>query len=198
MCSDLLTDSVILPYSETLALAQDLEKIFLRMCTCRAEMNNCPPSERHVCLLSKNAPKHMLKNAILITKGKALEILGDSLKKSYIHRVFYRKDSLLLTEICNCCFCCCKPNNTIKQNGSYEHELKSNNIAFTKNDLCIHCGTCAQYCFFEARKISDGILTFDSKKCFGCGVCVNKCQSNAISIKNEYRGSKKTPRIVVN
>lgn len=198
MCLDHETDSIILPFNEVLTIANKTTEIYLRECPCRSDIQKCPPEEWNVCLIFKQASEKTLAKSTLISTNTAINLLSESHKKNLIHRVFYKKDSMHLTEICNCCFCCCKPNNEIKRNESYDMELKSDKVAFTNYNYCVQCGQCDDFCFFEARKINDGELIFNPRKCFGCGVCINNCPTKAISlVKNKEHGIP-IPNIILN
>jgi len=49
-------------------------------------------------------------------------------------------------------------------------------------DLCVACGTCADYCQFEALTVDNGYAAVDYEDCMGCGVCVSKCSQETISL----------------
>jgi heterodisulfide reductase subunit A-like polyferredoxin len=55
-------------------------------------------------------------------------------------------------------------------------------VAQVDEDLCAGCGTCAEYCQFEAISVDDGFARIDAAACMGCGVCVAKCPQGAISL----------------
>lgn len=56
--------------------------------------------------------------------------------------------------------------------------------------LCAQCGSCAQYCRFEAI-ISDDGYSIDPFACEGCGVCEAVCPQKAISLKDAVAGGLK-------
>ena len=46
-------------------------------------------------------------------------------------------------------------------------------------DGCIGCGRCIGRCSFEANRLLDGEVVFDSGRCYGCGLCVSTCPTQA-------------------
>ncbi len=196
MCFDEETSSIILPFNEVLSILKEQQEIYLRECPCRTEIKNCPPEERNVCLIFNKSSEKNFHGLTSVTMTTAVKLLINSKNRNLIHRIFYTKDLFHLTEICNCCFCCCKPNAEIKKNNHYKHEQKSNYVALTNFDLCTHCGHCEEVCFFDARTMTMGELHFNINKCFGCGVCVNNCPSEAISMGKDEKHGIPTPIIL--
>lgn len=58
--------------------------------------------------------------------------------------------------------------------------MSSGYTASVNQDLCEGCGTCEEYCQFEAIEMKDGWAVVNQEACFGCGVCVDKCDQGAI------------------
>jgi len=55
-------------------------------------------------------------------------------------------------------------------------------VAQVDADLCAACGTCVEFCPFEAIAVDNGYAYVDVTACMGCGVCVSKCPQEAISL----------------
>lgn len=94
-------------------------------------------------------------------------------------RPFRDMDTRTETEgICFCCDDCCdyfaaeNPNPCDK--GLY--------IAQTDEELCNHCGSCEDFCYFGARSFDGEYLDVNRDECYGCGVCVGICPEEAISM----------------
>jgi Pyruvate/2-oxoacid:ferredoxin oxidoreductase delta subunit len=55
-------------------------------------------------------------------------------------------------------------------------------VARVDADLCVGCGTCAEYCQFATISVDDGFAHIDAVACMGCGVCVSHCPQEAIEL----------------
>jgi UDP-glucose 4-epimerase len=48
-------------------------------------------------------------------------------------------------------------------------------------DDCVGCGTCVEYCGFDAIAIEDGVSVHNAR-CRGCGRCATNCPQGAVKI----------------
>ncbi len=80
--------------------------------------------------------------------------------------------------ICNCCKCCCGPLSKYIS-VSKKATAKSNYIAVVDKSLCISCGVCLDRCQVNAIEIKDHAEITD---CIGCGLCVSSCPVDAIKL----------------
>lgn len=74
-----------------------------------------------------------------------------------------------------------------------EHSFISGNEAIITPQLCTRCGSCFEYCRFDAVLASHQSDTsaeykIDSIRCEGCGVCVALCPSKAIAFPEKECG----------
>jgi heterodisulfide reductase subunit A-like polyferredoxin len=82
--------------------------------------------------------------------------------------------------ICNCCSCCCGAMQA--QRNNVPMLASSGYICQVEAEMCEACGTCVEYCQFDALSVDNGHATVDVEACMGCGVCVSKCRQEAISL----------------
>jgi len=52
-------------------------------------------------------------------------------------------------------------------------------------EQCVGCGTCVDFCQFDALSMKDGIAIVDAVACMGCGVCTSKCTRGALSLTHD-------------
>ncbi len=53
-------------------------------------------------------------------------------------------------------------------------------MAYTINDNCVSCGTCAEECPAEAIKEGENRFEIDQDACTECGTCESVCPTEAI------------------
>lgn len=53
-------------------------------------------------------------------------------------------------------------------------------MAYTINDQCVKCGTCAENCPVEAISEGDETYVIDASVCVSCGTCADNCPVGAI------------------
>jgi len=88
-----------------------------------------------------------------------------------------------LLTVCFCCHCCCMM-------GYFKHIpteqldqilLPVEGLSVEVTDDCVGCGTCLEYCVFDAITIEDGV-SVHSGQCRGCGRCETNCPQGAVKI----------------
>ncbi|MHA2128105.1 MAG: DUF362 domain-containing protein [Promethearchaeota archaeon] len=84
--------------------------------------------------------------------------------------------------ICSCCGCCCEELYGIKTFPNPALLVSTNHYAEIDPDLCSGCGTCIERCQLEAIEMKDKISSVNTKRCIGCGNCVLTCSSDAINL----------------
>lgn len=156
-------------------------------CPCRsARSNPCLPLD--VCLVigepfSSFIAEHQPKHSRWITAEEAIEILISEDARGHAHHAFF-KDAMLgrFYAICNCCSCCC---GAIQSHHKGSQMLASSGFTVHVNEeLCLGCGTCYEYCQFNAIHLGeDQVAQVNWAACMGCGVCVDKCINEALSLR---------------
>ena len=185
MCESNDKDRIIIPPDKALEIAGQANQVYLRECPCRAQAQNCPRDTWEVCLLFESASRDDLRDARLISIGEALSILKATAERRAIYNLFYTRADRIITEICSCCTCCCRPLHRMKEERNYREQLRSEYVAVTDTALCVGCGSCEESCFFAARRVEDGALHLTEEQCFGCGKCIESCPEGAIRLERE-------------
>ncbi len=183
MCESNQIDRIIIPPALARQITARAGQVYLRTCPCRARKQLCPPETWEVCLLFDNASPNDLQDARPITVEQALSVLETTGQRGAIYNLFYTHVGQHITELCNCCTCCCSPLNQMREEQNYSQQLRSGYLAVTDPELCIGCGTCEASCFFEARQVEDGTLQLTNERCFGCGRCISSCPEQAIRLE---------------
>jgi len=85
--------------------------------------------------------------------------------------------------MCSCCACCCGVLKAIKLHPHPSSRVKSNYFARVDETLCAGCEACLERCQMEAILMKEDRATIDLKRCVGCGLCVTTCPTKALSLR---------------
>ncbi|MEE4194831.1 MAG: 4Fe-4S binding protein [Anaerolineae bacterium] len=177
----------VIPYVDARALIlKHPDHIAVLECPCRSVKENpCLPLD--VCLIvgepfASFVREHHAEKSRWITAEEAITILEEEDQRGHVHHAFF-KDAMLgrFYAICNCCSCCCGAMRA--QRNNVPMLASSGYLAAVEVEKCEGCGTCAEYCQFEAISITAGHSQIDESKCMGCGICISKCEQEALSLR---------------
>jgi len=114
-----------------------------------------------------------------ITADEAIKILKEADESGLVHA---GANSKHLSNICNCCPCCCAVLKSITQKGSYrERHLNPIFEPVVDADACTACEVCVERCPVDAIVVED-VAQVNRNKCLGCGLCTGTCPVEAISM----------------
>lgn len=172
----------IMPTEQVLKVLEAAESIALQDCECRTHYKQCEKPIEVCLLLNKAGDKAVAQDkARHISFEEATAVLKKANESGLVHLSLHMPDHEIFA-LCSCCSCCCHDLQIIKRTGRNDIMMRSEYVAVTDFDNCIHCGDCEERCFFDARIIHDDELEFDSEKCVGCGLCVTICSAEVISM----------------
>jgi len=189
-----LTDlEQVIPYTRARDIVlRNPDHIVVLECPCRAARRNpCQPLD--VCLIvgepfASFVAEHHPRRSRWITQEEAVAILQAEQERGHVSHAFF-KDAMLgrFYAICNCCACCCGAMQAWRHGTPML--ASSGYISQVDAAWCIGCGTCSEFCQFEAISVSNGTAVVDATLCMGCGVCVSKCEEGALSlVRDPSRG----------
>lgn len=84
--------------------------------------------------------------------------------------------------ICNCCGDCCKALASITKYDNPGLIAKSNYYAEVDTDTCEGCETCVDRCQVDAIEMKEEIAVITYNKCIGCGLCASTCPTGSIAM----------------
>lgn len=85
--------------------------------------------------------------------------------------------------ICNCCDCHCFILQSIKNSAVPSMGANSSFIMHVDEEECIGCGDCMEKCQMDALIMKDDIAVRDIQRCIGCGLCVSACPTEALRME---------------
>ncbi|HPR52659.1 MAG TPA: 4Fe-4S binding protein [Deltaproteobacteria bacterium] len=179
------TDVTLLPYKKVEEEIRAARKIAVSPCICRKESSLTGHGCHHMketCLSFGVAAEYYIENKTgrQIDAEEAIEILKKADAEGLVHAGVNVKH---LSNICNCCPCCCDSMKGIIEKG--HDKVKYMNaiyVAYIDPDLCTACGICEDRCPVGAIAIDEVALS-DEDRCLGCGLCAGTCPADAIDIR---------------
>jgi electron transport complex protein RnfB len=181
-------DTVLVPYQKLKESVKEARVISVAECICRKEgrlvRGGCDkdyPTEN--CLSFGAAAEYYIENGIgrEITAEEAIKILDEADEAGLVHA---GANKTHLSNICNCCPCCCGLMRGITQFGFDKHKFM--NAIFESiidKDLCIACNNCVERCPVGAISMEEDFAVVDRNKCLGCGLCHRTCPEEAITLQ---------------
>lgn len=178
------TDQVLLPHHTLEDKIRAARKISVAECVCRKESQLIGDGCDHPmgnCLHFGVAAEYYIENEAgrEIDAEEAIEILRKADRAGLVHA---GANSKHLSNICNCCPCCCASMKGITKFAHDKHRyMNALYEAIVDLDACVECEDCVQSCPVNAIELADAIHV-DRQKCLGCGICAGNCPSDAISV----------------
>lgn len=177
-------DLTVFPYLDLLDQVRSARVISVAQCICRKEAAllgaGCGlPME--TCLSFGAAAEYYIENGIgrEIDAAEAVEILRRADEAGLIHA---GANTRHLSNICNCCPCCCASMKGITKKGM-DKRLFLNAVfeAVIDAEECTACGACEERCPVGAVRVEE-VAAVDRERCLGCGLCAGSCASGAIAM----------------
>ncbi|MFX1380572.1 MAG: ATP-binding protein [Promethearchaeota archaeon] len=186
------------PYQKLKESIRNARVISVTDCICRKEARlngeGCDyPIE--TCLSFGVAAEYYIENGIgrKISADEAIRIVEEADKAGLVHA---GANSKHLSNICNCCPCCCASMKGITKKGLDKHKFF--NAIFESiidEELCISCGTCLERCPVGALELNDHAVVL-REKCLGCGLCATFCPEEAITLRVREDGEEPFNRVL--
>ena len=191
------TDTTLFPYQMLEESVKNARVIAVTDCVCRKEaqiLNDGCNHPMETCLSFGVAAEYYIETKIgrKITAQEAIQILKETDEAGLIHA---GANSKHLSNICNCCPCCCISMKGITQFGQDKHKFM--NAVFESiidEDLCVVCENCVERCPVNAITMED-IAIVNRDLCLGCGLCASVCPEEAISLKPREDGEEPFNRV---
>ena len=178
-------DREIQPYEQVSEIIEANSKFAVADCICRKEseiMGDKCDKLLEACMTFGFAADYYIEN------GMAREISKEEAKQILLKA---EEDGLVHCSsnhkgekifICNCCGCHCKALAFITKHNQPGFIAQSNYYAAVDADTCEGCETCIDRCQVDAIKMKDEVASITYDGCIGCGLCVSTCPTGSISM----------------
>ncbi|WP_457576009.1 ATP-binding protein [Desulfomarina sp.] len=169
----------VLPSEQVIEILAKANSVAVQDCECRTHYKRCDKPLDVCFLLNKVGDKFVsMGKARHVSLNEVTDILKKANENGLVHLALYMPDHEIFA-LCSCCSCCCHELQIVKLTERKELMVHSEYIAETDFEICVHCGECADRCFFEARIFDDKQMEYNPDVCFGCGLCVEICPVDA-------------------
>jgi Pyruvate/2-oxoacid:ferredoxin oxidoreductase delta subunit len=181
---NLEADDALLPYHKLEESVRAARRIAVTDCVCRKESSLLGEGCDHpmeVCLSFGAAADYYVDSGLgrEITADEAIEILERADASGLVHA---GANSKHLSNICNCCPCCCASMKGITERGHDKRRyLNALFEAVVDEAQCSECDLCADVCPVGAIATEE-MARVDRDKCLGCGLCASACPTDAIRL----------------
>ncbi len=172
------------PYLNLVEEVKKARVISVADCICRKEAaltGSACGYPREACLSFGAAAEYYIENGIgrEIDAEEALRILREADEAGLIHAGVNTKH---LSNICNCCPCCCASMKGITKRGlDKRYFLNALFEATVDAEKCTGCEACVERCPVGAVRVEE-TAEVDRDRCLGCGLCAGTCPAEAISV----------------
>ncbi|MGQ9536676.1 MAG: ATP-binding protein [Actinomycetota bacterium] len=174
----------VYPYLNLVEEVRRARAISVADCICRKEsalLGEACRYPRETCLSFGAAAEYYIENGIgrEIGAEEALEILRAADEAGLIHAGVNTKH---LSNICNCCPCCCASMKGITKKGmDRRYFLNALFEAVVDTEECTACEACVERCPVGAIGVEE-TAAVDRDRCLGCGLCAGACPGEAITM----------------
>jgi len=177
------TKQWVLPTEQVMEILRNAKSVAVQNCECRSHYKRCDNPLEVCFLLNHVGDNFVIKGkARHVDLAEAAEILKTANESGLVHLSLYMPDHEIFA-LCSCCSCCCHDLQIVKQFERKDLMVRSEYVAVTIFEDCVHCGECVDRCIFGARVLQDDKMEFNADACLGCGLCVTRCPVEAISLE---------------
>ena len=184
----------VLPTEQVLSILRNASTVAVQNCACRTHYKRCDNPLEVCFLLNETADKAVSDGrARYVDLTEAVDILTKANLSGLIHLSLYRPDHKVFA-LCSCCPCCCHDLQIVNLFERKDLLVRSEYVAMTSSEDCIHCGECVERCVFRARIFQNEKMEYNAEACLGCGLCITICPVGATSMslrKSERRSMNK-------
>lgn len=195
--SALATEQNLTPYEDARRIVTQQDKILVAPCICRKErqiVGEGCDRPMESCLIFGAGADYYEENGL----GRIIsqeEALKILAKAEDTGLVLSPSNAQNATNICVCCGCCCQILKNLKKMPIPADCVSTNYYAVLDRELCIGCEICLERCQMDAIQMKDGCAEINPDRCIGCGLCVPTCSTEAIRLESKEGKERLEPPV---
>jgi len=176
-----------LPYEKAEEMVRAHEKFLVAPCICRREhkmMDKGCKKPEESCLVLGRGVDYYKRNGL----GRTIDLQEalEILKRAdRAGLVLQSSNAQKIMNICCCCGCCCQVLKTVKRHPKPSSIISSPFQAHAEPESCEGCGVCVERCQMEALTLKDEKVVLDLNRCIGCGLCVTTCSTGSLTLERK-------------
>ena len=177
-------DVTLFPYHKVYEQIRAARRIAVADCICRKEsrlLGHGCDKPLETCLSFGAAAEYYINSGLgrELSADEAIDILKAADAAGLVHAGINAQH---LSNICNCCPCCCASMKGIVEKGHDKHKyLNALFVPIIDDAVCIGCEECTERCPVGALHMDDSAVV-DRIRCIGCGLCASGCDVQAITM----------------
>jgi ferredoxin len=169
----------VVPTEQVIEFLRNARSFAVTHCICRSHYKRCDNPTEVCFLINDAADAEVVQGAARrLSLEEAERLLHHADERGLVHLTIYNPHQYVYA-ICSCCSCCCHDLQFLQKHDRTDLVVRSEYVAQTDMDACIHCGDCVERCVFGARVWEDNQMRYDVDACYGCGLCVTACPAEA-------------------
>ena len=174
----------VAPYEDVMTILEDQKTIVLAHCVCRKTANKAGKGcdrTSEACFIFGSHGDYYVENGM--GRYVTLEEAKRKVRENDAAGLVMQPfNSQKVGGMCSCCGCCCGILRSLKLQPKPAGAVQSNYQARSDEDLCNGCEICLDRCQMEAIDMKDGIARVNLERCIGCGLCVTTCATEALTL----------------
>ena len=186
-----------LTYEKAEEMVRAHEKFLVAPCICRREhkmMDKGCKKPEESCLILGRGVDYYKRNGL----GRTIDLKEtlEILKRAdKAGLVLQSSNAQKIMNICCCCGCCCQVLKAVKRHPKPSSIISSPFLAHAEPETCEGCGICVERCQMEALTLKDEKVVLDLDHCIGCGLCVTTCSTGSLTlVRKPDSGQRYVPR----
>jgi len=183
-----------LPYERAEELVKAHEKFAVAPCLCRRKteiMGVGCDAPKEACLMFGDWADYYVRNGLGRYIDQA-EVMEILAEANKANLVLQPSNSRDIAFMCCCCGCCCGVLTRLKLHPRPSEQVASPFIARAEPENCEGCGVCVDRCQMQALTLKDDHVVLDANRCIGCGLCVSTCPTGTLTLVRKTASKRTT------